>query len=330
MVFHSRRRLWMLAGLLALDVLLWYGAFAWRGHAFLPPLAVAIGISPGSETLILARNQGMLPDSRINIVEMNWSSAAMRALGNHAVDAAVLSLDELLRLRESGQDVRVALVLDISKGADALMARPEYKDIAALRGKRIGVEMRAVGMSLLNRALENAGMVMADVQVVPLNLAETDTAYLDDHLDAVVTAEPWLTKLRTTGAVNLFDSTQMEHQLCHVLAVQHDSMDRFADEIRLLVSQHFLWRERLLASSNVAGLDAICRREELSVDAFKAALQHLHLPDADENARLLGGAHPELLATTSQLSAFMLKGRLLETAPALSNMLAPQFLQNPQ
>jgi NitT/TauT family transport system substrate-binding protein len=323
----TRARLWILAGLLSLDALLWFGAFAWRKSQVPPPLSVAVGISPGSETLILARNQRNLPDARINLVEMNWSSAAMRALGNRVVDAAVLSLDEVLRLRESGQDVRIALVLDISRGADALMAKPAIKTVADLRGKRVGVEMRSVGMLLLGKALAGAGLSVNDVQLVPLNLAETDTAYLEDNLDAVVSAEPWLTRLREAGALNLFDSKIMDGQLCHVLAVQQEVLKQHADNIAFLIAQHFHWREQLVQKTTFDGYTAICRRESLSEAEFKAALNLLHLPDHQENQHLLGGTVPQLQGTSANLAKFMVQERLIKSAPPLPQLLEPRHLE---
>lgn len=77
---------------------------------------VAPGTWPGAETLLLANDLNKLPASRFQVIEIPWSSAVMRALGNGAADVAVVTLDSVLRMRESGQKLRVLMVLDQSTG----------------------------------------------------------------------------------------------------------------------------------------------------------------------------------------------------------------------
>ncbi|HYF36119.1 MAG TPA: ABC transporter substrate-binding protein [Prosthecobacter sp.] len=143
-----------------------------------------MGVWPGMETLTLARESRQLPLQGLNFVELSWTSATMMAFENRVVDGAVVTLDEMLRLQSSGHDITAVLVVGASRGGDAIAARPEIRSLDHLRGKRIGVELRAAGEYLLTRALETVGMTLKDVTIVPINLAEAETAFDERELDA--------------------------------------------------------------------------------------------------------------------------------------------------
>ena len=70
----------------------------------------------------------------------------------------MLTLDEALRLEATTHDVALVVEVDVSDGADGLVARASVPDLATLRGARVGVERAAVGAFLLTRALQRAGL----------------------------------------------------------------------------------------------------------------------------------------------------------------------------
>ena len=135
----------MAAALLALAVILPH-------RERFEPMRVAVGIWPGAETLVLAREHGLLPENRFRLMELTWASAIRRAFDNGVVDAAVLSFDSAVRLLEQGEALRVIYVMDESQGADAVLVRDETTAVEDLRGKRVGVDLLGVGRHLLAAA----------------------------------------------------------------------------------------------------------------------------------------------------------------------------------
>lgn len=275
------------------------------------PLTVAVGVWPGSETLVLARERGLLPVRNVQLVEVTWASAAMRAMGNEVVDAAVLSLDELLRLRDSGADVRVVAVTDVSQGNDALMVREGVTSLEDLKGKRVGVDMRAAGMYLLAMALQKARMRATDLELVPLNLPESDVAFQEGVVDAVVSAEPWLTLLRGMKAHSLVDSRQIDPPIYRLLVVSAEAVEHRRADVQRLVKAHFAMMRELRQRKVVPDMEVCLRRQALTQEEFFRCWDGLRPVDVVENETLLGGETPVLKAVAEMVEHHMRSKELL-------------------
>lgn len=275
------------------------------------PLAVAVGVWPGSETLVLARERGLLKPKSVQLVEVTWASAAMRAMGNEVVDAAVLSLDELLRLRDSGGDVRVVAVTDVSQGNDALMVREGVETLEDLKGKRVGVDMRAAGMYLLALALQKAHMLPSDLQLVPLNLPESDVAFQEGVVDAVVAAEPWLTLLRGMKAHSLVDSSQINPPIYRLLVVSAQAIQERREDVAALVNAHFAMMKELRQRKMVPNLEVCLHRQGLTEEQFFKCWDGLRPVDVVENETLLGGEAPVLKSVAEMVEHHMRSRELL-------------------
>jgi ABC-type nitrate/sulfonate/bicarbonate transport system substrate-binding protein len=89
-----------------------------------PPLVVGINTWVGYDPLVLARDRGLTDARQVKVVELISSAEALRHLRNGLLDAAGLTLDEALRLVDSGFDVRIVALLDTSAGADPVLAAP--------------------------------------------------------------------------------------------------------------------------------------------------------------------------------------------------------------
>lgn len=85
----------------------------------------------------MARKQNQLPSS-VRLVEYASGAEVLSAFRNRSIDLAAVTLDEAISLAEHDASLRVGLVLDHSNGADALVARPDIRQLADLKGRSVG------------------------------------------------------------------------------------------------------------------------------------------------------------------------------------------------
>jgi NitT/TauT family transport system substrate-binding protein len=121
--------------------LCWFIVFALSLIAYTPdvspPLRLGTNVWIGYEPLYLARHEGLLSEDVVQLVEYANSSDVLRGLKTGVLDAGALTLDEAINLQsETGGDAFVIVhVMDVSHGADAIVARPPINAIEDIRGK---------------------------------------------------------------------------------------------------------------------------------------------------------------------------------------------------
>jgi len=230
----------------------------------------------------------------------------LAAFRSGSIDIAALTLDEALRLAHDGIAIRIVLVMDVSNGADVLMARPGVRSLADLRGKRVGVESGALGAYMLSRALDHAGLSPSDVTVVSIPVDQHESAYVSGAVDAVVTFEPVRTKLLARGANVLFDSSLIPNEIFDVLVARKTVFDGSPAIVANLTSAWY----RALDYYHAHPEDAVSRmaaREGVTPKEFSASLEELKVPSKAEDDRLLGGNDPAILVPAQRLAGVMLK-----------------------
>lgn len=280
-----------------------------------PKTAVRLGTNvwPGYEPLYLARDLNYISDAELHLIEFSSASQVIKAFTNGALNAAALTMDEALLLAGRGQPVSIIAALDVSHGADVILAKPEFNQMAALRGRRVGVENTALGAYVLNRALQLANMKVSDVTIVPLEVNEDENAYKNNLIDAVVTFEPFSGRLLELGATKLFDSTQIPGEIIDVLVVRNDFLESHSAELTALLRAWFNALKYQKQDPDAAA-DRMARREAVTVSEFKKSLQGLVLADESENRRLFLGQPVLLEASLQKLQQVMHENNLMNTS----------------
>ena len=290
-----------------------------------PPLRVAFNQWPGYGSLLLARERGWLDERRIRLVEMPSAVEVIHGIRNGTIEAGLLTLDETLSLVSEGVDLRVLLVMDISFGGDALLARPGLGALADLKGKTVGVEASATGAILLESALDKAGIGTAEVRIKSLGVKEQMSAYTQGDVDAVVCFEPNKSKLLAQGAQVLFDSRQIPGRILDVLVVRAELLEKHAPALHELAAAHFSGISELLTKpQETAAL--ISPHLGMSPNGLLTALRGLQLPQLDDNQRLLGRPSVGIHALASQLSQYMILKGLMAEEIDLAHLFDDRFL----
>jgi NitT/TauT family transport system substrate-binding protein len=314
-----RRRLCLLGGAVAALASLAGCQPAVRG-----PLRLGCHPWPGYELFFLAKEHGLSPVDGVHLVEMPSASSSLRGLGTQSLDAAGLTLDEVLSARSRGMDLRVVGVLDVSMGADVVLARPELTTVRALAGRRVGVEASAVGAVMLDAMLAMHGMRVSDVQLVPVAVDQHEVVWREGRVDALVTYDPIPGRLLPDGAHALFSSADVPGRIIDVLAVRAEVLAERASQVRVALAAHFAGLAAL-RESRQRYLPPMAAHLSVSQAELEASLGRLELPGVAENRQWLrqGG---RLQDSADRLRKVMLNAGLLAHAPSLDDLGSGDYL----
>ncbi len=292
-------------------------------------MRIGTNVWPGYEPFYLAQSlEGWDKGNKIQLVEYATATEVLRAFRNKTIEAAALTLDEALLLRESKMPIQIVLVTDISNGGDVIMATPDIQTFSDIKGKRVGVEGGALGAYVLTRALEVHGLALEDIQIIHVGVDAHESVYRQGKVDAVVTFEPVRTKLKNLGAQEIFSSREIPGEVVDVLVVHDDYLAKSPERVRTLIkgwynALTYLKKQPELAAKVIAQRLKVTPQEAL--DSFEG----LHLPSLAETRKLLGGVEPKLNPVLQRMQKTMLEQELLIDSVSLDKLLNPAYLNIP-
>lgn len=294
---------------------------------YAPPLRVAYHPWSGYATLHLVRSLNWLAPEQWHPVDTGSATESVEKLRKGEVHAAALTLDELLLARSQGLPLQVVALLDQSVGADVVLGRPNVLRTSDLKGKRLGLEVGAVGQLMALNALASAGLRPQDVQQIPLPFDQHEAAWQAAEVDALVTFEPAASRLERAGAVRLYDSRDLPSDLiiADVLAMRTDSLPQQSDHLHHLVGALF----KALHHFHSMPIDTQYRLADwlsLPPDKVLAAFRGVRLCGWAENREKLSGTTASLARKASQLADFMLKQGTLPGNVALDDAVTSLYL----
>lgn len=286
-------------------------------------LSVAVHPWIGYESLRLAEELGWLPH-RVTLRHGRMAADSLAALEKGEVDAATLTLDEVLQARSTGMPLTVVLILDSSAGGDVVMARPDITELPHLQGKRVGYEPTAVGALVLSEVLAQAGLSDDTVHHVELPITEQVAAWRSGDIDAIVTYEPTASLLLAAGARPLFDSRRMPDTIFDVLAVHSDRVKGQESTLRSLLASHFRALE-YMRSNREDAIYRIAEHQGMTANDVRRALAGVILPSLAGNGYALrSGSRFEQAA--QRLQRLMVRRGLLSAPDDLQNLFAADYL----
>lgn len=281
-----------------------------------------VGIHPwiGYESLYLAEHFGWLDDA-VELIKNTNASGSLAGLAQGTLDAAALTLDEVLTVREQGIPLKIVMVFNHSVGADVVLAREELQHLTQLRGKRIAVEKTAVGALMLTQLLKASGLSRHEVDLLDIPPDGQLKAWRQGRIDAAITYEPTASRLAQEGGVRVFDSRAIPGAILDVLAVLPG---RSANLLKATVHAYLKGLEHIRLSREDA-LHRIAAWRGLSVSDVSRSLNGVHLPDLQANHAYLAQSG-NLMASARQLGSTMLQAGLLQRAPMLEGLVDNRYL----
>lgn len=288
------------------------------------PLKIAVQPWCGYQFMFLAQQEKMFRNNEIELIKTAGASESVAALKQGKVDGAALTLDEVLRLRDEGMRLSVVAILDISAGADVILAKPSITKPSDLKGKRIGIETTSLGAVFLSKLLEAGGLKPDEVTVIPIDEHHL-AAWENLQLDAIQAYEPTLSQLESKGLARIFDSSKMPHLMMDVLAVRTEVAENKAASLRNLVASHFeeLYEWNINPIDNNYHLAALMA---IKPENVKSVYKGLDLPDAVYNRHYLIAPSTSLNQSANEVAAIMLREGMLKHPLSLDQLFVADYL----
>jgi NitT/TauT family transport system substrate-binding protein len=143
----------------------------------------------------------------VELVNFTTDSDLNAALASGQLQAGNIATHTAMNFIAAGLPIKIVLLMDISKTADAMISDGSVADIKGLKGKQVALEEGTTSDILLNYALAQNGMTIADVQKVPMPAADAGSALIAGKVPVAVTYEPYLTTaMQQNKAVKLIYS----------------------------------------------------------------------------------------------------------------------------
>ncbi|MBU1666556.1 MAG: ABC transporter substrate-binding protein [Gammaproteobacteria bacterium] len=290
-----------------------------------PLLRIASNVWPGYELIRLAAARGYFTRDAVRLIEMPSAVDCIHSLAAGTLEGACLTLDEVLTALAGGVHLKVVCVLDVSLGADVLLARPDIQSLQGLKGRRIGVEQSGSGAVMLAAALQQAGLGTNDVTIIQTPLLRQREAFLSGQVDALITFEPIPTQLQGTDVIRLFSSADIPGRIVDVLAVRPKALEQSPEAVRQLLAGHFRARAEFLSEPATA-LPILAGLLRLSPAQVPAAFVGIDLLDATANRQWLGGMPGKLEQTAAGLAQVMRQAGLLRGECLVASLADARFL----
>lgn len=129
----------------------------------------------------------------VEIINFNTDADINAALAAGQLQCGNIATHTAMNFIAAGLPLKIVALLDVSKTADAMVSDGSVTDIKGLKGKQVAYEEGTTSDILLNYALSQNGMTIADIQKVPMPASDAGSALIAGRVPVAVTYEPYLT-----------------------------------------------------------------------------------------------------------------------------------------
>jgi NitT/TauT family transport system substrate-binding protein len=245
-----------------------------------PPVEIAINPWPGYEFLFIAEQKGFFKEVGLNakLIQLGSLSDAQRSYVNGYTDGLASTIIEAVQAQVFGNTpLEIVLVPDYSNGGDVIIARKEFSNISALKGKNIGCEVSSLGIFLLQRALAKEGLNLSDVNIINVEQMNGERLMQDKKIDAFVSYPPVsIGILKQDEFHKVFTSAEIPKEIIDTIAVSKKAL---ALNPGFVPKLHKAWQMALdyYKHSPEDALSIMAQREGISTEDFAGVLSDLKL-----------------------------------------------------
>ncbi|GDY27425.1 MULTISPECIES: ABC transporter substrate-binding protein [unclassified Agarivorans] len=287
-------------------------------------LRVAVSPWLGFEPIYLSKQLAYPGSDEYQVNELTTPSHVMHALKSAQVDAAFLSLTEVISLLAERVDLTVVAVIDRSVGGDALVTQQPINDITQLKGKRIGYESLSVASLVMDDWLKDTDVNADDFVLVEAKLDEQLGLFRRGEISAVMTSGPIQSRLVDNLSANvLYQSAAQGQPYYRVLVVRTAVLQNKRQQVSKLLT-NFYAANNWLEEHSREGFKLIAKRTQLYSKEVRQAYSKIQVLNAQQSIALFSSKF--ILGHAQEKAQRMAELELIHRAPDLSRNFNSQWL----
>ena len=250
-------------------------------------LRIAYSDWPGWVAWEIGIQKGFFKDAGVN-VEFTWLDyvPSMDSFVAGKVDAVCMTNGDALVTGATGKKGIGILINNFSNGNDMVVAKQGIDSVAALKGKKIGVEVGFVAHLLLLKSLESAGLSETDVTLVNVPTDKTAETLATGDVDAISAWQPNSGQaLKLVGGSNaIFTSADIPGIIYDLLYVSPESLAARNDDWQKVVKVWFQIVDFMNDPANKKEvLEILSARVQIKPEDYEPFLQGTRILTLAEN-----------------------------------------------
>ena len=279
----------------------------------------------------LAQEKGFFKDEGVDVSISTIEDTAQRksAVLKGDVDASTDTVDQLVLGRAESVPYTGVMQIDISNGADGILATQDIKSIQDLRGKKIAVQRNFVSEAFLDYVLVKNGLSPNDVQKVDMDGGAAGAAFVSSSVDVAVSYEPWLSKAKDrAGGHILVSSADVPGVIVDVLDVHDPYLKNHSDLVEKVIRAYYKAVDYWKANPSQANAIMAPHYNSTSAD-FADLISGLKWPTLAENAAYFGTSSTpgSIYNVANTFSSLFLQTGQIQNKPDMTKAIDGSILQ---
>lgn len=257
-----------------------------------PPTQLRIAIEQtwvGYLPMIIAQEKGLFAQQGVSIklIHQENGSAANHAYEVGEVDGVLSVFADSLMMNVRGIPAQAVYVIDSSNTADMIVAKPEYHNLAELRGKTIAFDgINSFSHLFVIKALEKSGILEGDFHAANLPIAEVLSALESGKIDAGYVYTPESNAAIAEGYRALVTANDVPGIITDVLTLRPNVITERPQEIAKIIKALIAARHFMLQHPQES-LELLAKVTGLAVSELEVGFKGLTYPDLEQNIAAL-------------------------------------------
>ncbi|WP_016953096.1 ABC transporter substrate-binding protein [Anabaena sp. PCC 7108] len=293
-----------------------------------PPLKVQFTSFIGEYPGIIAQEKGFFKAQGVDVELINKRYTQLERANFSAgkYDGITVSLGSFIILSATNPDIQSVMVIDESTGADVVVAQPQIKTVADLKGKKLGTNLGGFSELFVTEMLKSFNFTSDDVKLVKLDALEIPQGLKNNVIQAGHTWQPHLSEAIKLGGHIIFTSKQTPGLILDLIVFRNDIIRDRPEDVRAFVRGWLqgaaYWKANVQEGNEIIS-------KALKIPRNTLSLEGVNLTDLGENQKLFQSSNPNSIYKTAQIYAdFFIRSGNVTRIPELKSLFNSSFLNS--